>query len=236
MGERADRVLAFSDLPDAVPGPFAAEWEVIRPYLCKLDESSRATRNEGTRTAAETDAVNYAGRVDFDSVLRICSKSGDEVVVGFDGGVKALASRGLTSLQARLYKWDKASRGSGRKGPRNWIPGSEFLKTIDDLRARPLAMSTPAPAPRTSNWEGTLRFRGMVDLCVQQGDAVVIGFAGGREAFLRKRLVDLKTRRSYKWDFTENLAGKRRSDWILGSEVVEMLEGHHRYPCTTVEQ
>jgi len=89
---------------------------------------------------------------------------------------------------------------------------------------------------RTSNWEGTLRFLSMVDLCVQQGDAVVIGFAGGKEAFMRKRLVDLKRRPSYKWDFVENLAGKKRSDWIPGSDVVEMLEGHHRYACTSVEQ
>ena len=236
VGDRADRVLTFSDLPDRVSGPFAAEWEVIRPHLCKLDESSRATRNEVTRTAAETGVVNFAGRVDFDSIVSICDKSGDDVVVGFDGGTKALASRDLSALQARLFKWDNASGGSGRKGSANWIPGAEFLRTIDDLRARSLA-SRSTPAPRASSWEGTLVFSGMVDLCVRQGDAVVVGFTGGKEAFLKKRLVDLKRRPSYKWDFTENLAGKRRADWILGSEVVEMLAGrHHQIPGIPAEQ
>ena len=70
----------------------------------------------------------------------------------------------------------------------------------------------------------------MVDLCVERGDAVVVGFTGGKEAFLKMGLVELKRRSSYKWDFTENLAGKRRADWILGSEIVEMLAGRHQYP------
>ena len=113
--------------------------------LCRLDASSRATRNEATRTAAETGVVNFAGRVDFDSIVRICDESGDDVVVGFDGGTKALASRDLSALQARLFKWDNACGGSGRKGSGNWIPGAEFLRTIDDLRARSLRRRHPHP-------------------------------------------------------------------------------------------
>ncbi len=236
MGERADRVLAFSDLPDSVSGPYAAEWEVIRPYLCKLDESSRATRNEGTRTAAETGAVNYAGRVDFDSILEICSESGDDVVVGFDGGAKALASRDLPSLQARLYKWDKASRGSGRKGSAqldSWLRVPEDDRRLACAPACDVVAHARSPNIQLGRHSALPRHGRPLRGAGRRGRGRV---RRRQEAFLKKRLVDLKRRSSYKWDFTENLAGKRRADWILGSEVVEMLAGHHQYPWTSAEQ
>ena len=96
--KHADRVLTFSELPDSVSGPFAAEWEVVRPYLCRFDEMSRTTRNRGSRAASAADAASFTDRVDYDSILRICRESGDDVIVGFNGGIKALVFCVISSL------------------------------------------------------------------------------------------------------------------------------------------
>ncbi len=226
----ADHVLSFSLLPRSIFGPFAAEWEVIQPYLCELDDSSRSKRNKDGRTLSEVEFANYSGRVDFECIMKICRQSGDDVVVGFAGGIKSLVSSDLVSLQTRLYKWDNVTKGNGCKIPDNWIHGSEFLSAIGELGGEcPPASVSTVTLPHTSNWHGVLSFIGMVDHCALHGDNVVIGFTGGREAFLKKTLVDLKKRPSYKWDFAKQMAGKKRADWIPGSEISEMLVEHHGY-------
>ena len=86
-----------------------------------------------------------------------------------------------------------------------------------------------ASPERSSNWEGTLNFGDMFDLCLKLGDDIMIGFTGGREEFVRRTLSELKKRPSYKWDFAKNTAGKKQSDWLSGATVVEKLKSHHGY-------
>ena len=58
---------------------------------------------------------------------------------------------------------------------------------------------------------------------------MIIDFTGGKDAFLAKSLDELRARSSYKWDYADNLVGKKRSDWLRGGEVAQMLRDHHGY-------
>ena len=59
---------------------------------------------------------------------------GDAIVVGFSGGEEALASRDISSLEDRKYKWDHAIGGTGIKDSRNWIRGSVFSRIIKEKK------------------------------------------------------------------------------------------------------
>jgi hypothetical protein len=228
-----DKLLTFSMLSDSIPGPFAEEWSTIRQRLCALDESSKQVRNHQSDGASRAGATaNFAERVDFRSIIELCRNRGDAVVVGFAGGIPALGRSSLRSLQNRLFKWDRAKGGTGTKVPTNWIRGSVFLRIVGERHVSLHSPSAPVPGPkRRANWQGTLSFRAMFDLCLQRGDEVVIGFTGGKEAFIGKRLFELQNRPSYKWDLAENMARKKRSDWLLGTEVIKILKSNHGYPC-----
>lgn len=87
--------------------------------------------------------------------------------------------------------------------------------------------SNKANATPSRKWQGTLKFDGMVKLCLERGNEIVIGFTGGKEKFSRSNLGKLQNRSHYKWDYKKNLAGKKRSDWLSGASVVEMLKRYH---------
>jgi hypothetical protein len=128
----ADRVLSFALLSNSIKGPFASEWSIIRSRLCAIDDSSQRARNRQSETALKTDtAANFAGLIDFQSIMELCKKRGDAVMVGFAGGDRALASRDLASLENRWYKWDNVVGGIGSKDLSNWIRGTDFIKIID---------------------------------------------------------------------------------------------------------
>ena len=135
----ADKVLTFGMLSNSITGSFAKEWIIIQSHLCLLDDSSQRVRNrqsaQVSKTAhvSKTDrAVNFADRSDFRSIVELCRKMGDAVFVGFSGGDNALASRDISSLEDRKYKWDHAIGGTGIKNSRNWIRGSVFLRIINE--------------------------------------------------------------------------------------------------------
>ena len=62
-----------------------------------------------------------------------------------------------------------------------------------------------------------------------QGDEIVIGFTGGKEKFANSALSELRNRSHYKWDYSTNISGKKRSDWLPGSTVIETLIKHQNY-------
>jgi hypothetical protein len=236
-------VLHFSALSDLIPGAHAEEWQVIRRELCQLDESPKPARGKGAASvpapdAAHRGAKNYADREDLDSVLGRCQKEGDAIIIGFDGGLAELQNSEWSYLEGRKYKWDWAAGGVGFKLVKNWMLGSVFLEAIatvqnrggDDRVGQEAEPSAIKPETKTGvKWQGTLKFTDMLALCVRQGDEVLIGFTGGREAFLAKSLNELRARPSYKWDYADNLAGKKRADWLYGADAVHMLRDHHRY-------
>jgi len=227
----ADKVFSFGMLSNSIPGSFADEWSVLRSHLCVLDNSSRRSRNHQLTTVpGEKRGANYVDIFDYLSIVELCKKLGDAIIVGFVGGVAALASQDLASLKHRRYKWDNVVGGIGNKVPSNWIPGSVFSDIISKKNSHPRESLKQNPAPkRASNWEGTLEFDGMFNLCQKHGDDILIGFTGGREEFTKKTLSELQKRSSYKWDFAKNTTGKKLANWLPGTSVIEMLKTHHRY-------
>jgi len=83
---------------------------------------------------------------------------------------------------------------------------------------------------RQKNWEGTFKFEEMVKFCQAHGDEIIIGFNGGKSQLATKSLSYLENRLHYKWDYVNNIAGKKLSDWISGSQVIRILRRHNKYP------
>jgi hypothetical protein len=227
----ADKVFSFEMLSNSITSKYAEEWSVIRNHLCVLDDSSRRSRNhQRTSAPVEKRAANYVDKVDFQSIVELCKKRGDDVIVGFAGGVAKLAGKDLAYLEGRNYKWDNVVGAIGNKDKKNWIPGSVFSDIISKKTTHPGESPQLNPAPkRASYWEGTHKFDGMVNLCQKHGDDILIGFTGGREEFTRKTLSELQNRPHYKWDFATNTTGKKLADWLRGASVIAMLKTHHRY-------
>ena len=227
----ADKVFSFGMLSNSITGSFAEEWNVIQNHLCMLDDSSRRSRNQQLPSVpVENRVANFVDSIDFLSIVEMCKKLGDAVIVGFTGGVAALVRKDLASLEHRKYKWDNVVGGIGNKVLRNWIPGSVFSDIISKKKTHPRESLHQNPAPkRAKYWEGTLKFDGMFNLCQKHGDDILIGFTGGREEFKRKTLSDLQKRSSYKWDFAKNTTGKKLADWLPGASVIAMLKTHHGY-------
>jgi hypothetical protein len=227
----ADKVLNFKMLSNSITGLFAEEWNSIHACLCTLDDSSRRIRNLQSGIKLSTNnKMNFAARYNFQSIVDLCKQKSDDIIVGFSGGVDSLANKDLYSLENRMYKWDKTLGGVGTKDPNNWIRGSVFIKIIEGKITNQKYSSVPNLKPKhSSHWQATLNFNGMFDLCNQHGDDIIIGFTGGKLAFIRKTLLELQKRPSYKWDYAKNTSGKKQSDWLPGETVIEILKNNHGY-------
>ena len=228
----ADRVLTFGMLAKSYPGSFAEEWSIIHSRLCELDDLSRLSRNIHAPKLQTTSGQNYKKIYNFDAILNLCKERGDSILVGFMGGISEFEKRDIDSLQERAYKWDEIAISTGAKEMRNWIPGSTFLKIMEEKKNNIKSTGNEALSAtpkRSSNWQGTLKFHEMVQFCLDQGDNIIIEFNGGKEVFARSSLDGLKMRLFYKWDYEKNLAGKRQSDWLPGTLVIEMLKKYYGY-------
>ena len=73
---------------------------------------------------------NYKGKKQLNEILEDCKTQGDELLIGFTGGVPKLKQKTASELTQYLFKWDKKENPIGNKIPKNWIPGSTFLKVI----------------------------------------------------------------------------------------------------------
>ena len=145
----ADKVFSFGMLSNTITGSFAEEWSVIRSHLCVLDNSSRRSRNQQLISVpVDIRAANFADSFDYLSIVELCKKLGDAVVVGFTGGVAGLASQDLASLERRKYKWDNVVGGIGNKILSNWIPGSVFSEIISKNNSHPRESLQLNPAPK----------------------------------------------------------------------------------------
>lgn len=120
--------LSFGMLAQDIPPPFADHWKVVRECLIKLDTLNRRIRN-GQPEISDLD--NYQHKVGFDEICNRCRRDGDSILVGFVGGINALQSTDLQTLQTRNYKWDSVQNSKGTKDYRNWIPGNTFLQCVE---------------------------------------------------------------------------------------------------------
>jgi len=124
------QILSFNSLSEEIDSSFAEYWKIIRSHLINLDSDTRRKRNNQSETS---DRDNYQGWLEFNQIIAECQKQGDEILVGFEGGVDALKSAQMSYRQNRKYKWDKSEGGKGTKNARNWIKGNAFLQNISDL-------------------------------------------------------------------------------------------------------
>ena len=147
-----DKVFSFGMLSNSITGSFAEEWSVIRSHLCVLDDSSRRSRNHQLPSVpVDNRAANFTDRTDFHSIVDLCKKQGDAIIVGFYGGVVALEGRGLTALEGRTYKWDNITGGIGKKDQKNWIPGSVFSDIISKKNVHPHESPQLNPEPKRAS-------------------------------------------------------------------------------------
>jgi len=78
--------------------------------------------------------------------------------------------------------------------------------------------------PRRINYQDKLPFHDIVDLCKARGDAIVVGFSGGRTALENSSLAYLE-QRVYKWDEVNKGSGVKSSrNWIPGKTFSWVIE------------
>ncbi len=123
------------------------------------------------------------------------------------------------------------------KGPfaEEWSVIRKHLLKLDDSsqlsrNRRPHKLEKSKTTEKPAYWQGTVKFNEMVKLCHEYGNKIIIGFTGGDLAFSRSTLLELKSRRYYRWDYSVNTKGKKMTDWLAGSNIVEMLKTKKTYP------
>ncbi|PKO09057.1 MAG: hypothetical protein CVU40_12675 [Chloroflexi bacterium HGW-Chloroflexi-2] len=144
----ADSILTFAMLSKSIPGKFAEEWGIIRDHLCALDDSSQRSRNRQYRISAPQrdvmksatsdveispitkKSVHWQGTVDFHEMFNLCLEHGDNIIVGFTGGIERFSSSTFTEIQLRrFYRWDFAKNLTGKKKA-DWLAGSTIIEIL----------------------------------------------------------------------------------------------------------
>jgi hypothetical protein len=143
----ADCVLTFAMLSKSIPGKFPGEWGIIRDHLCTLDDSSQRSRNRQYKISAQTKvnmksasadgeinqisrkSVHWQGKVDFHEMFNLCLEHGDNIIIGFIGGIQAFTRSTFSNLLSRRFKWDYAKNMTG-KMMINWLSGSTVIELL----------------------------------------------------------------------------------------------------------
>jgi hypothetical protein len=130
----------FTIVEDAAM-PANDDWVAAADFVSIL-EGKRTTNVELTPPATRPGSaavpsarVNYAGTATYTEIVRISRREGARVVVGFDGGRRALRESDGGKLRARTFKWDWVDRPTGVKTASHWIPGDEFLAILEEIGA-----------------------------------------------------------------------------------------------------
>lgn len=76
-------------------------------------------------------ARNYNDIVSYEVVIEKARVEGNAIQIGYVGGEKALAVRGLAAIKTRRWKWRRHDGYPDQKP--NWIEGETFVNIIDRL-------------------------------------------------------------------------------------------------------
>jgi hypothetical protein len=107
-----------------------------------------------------------------------------------------------------------------------WKVIHDCLSGLDKVsrRTRNLAFQGEPTRQADLNYRDKCDFDVIVDLCEQKGDAILVGFSGGRNALENRSLADLQRRR-FKWDLVKGGTGKKdRNNWIPGSTFAWVIQ------------
>ncbi len=121
--------LSFADLPTTLNAhAHADQWACIRNSLTSLDTLTRRMRNgDDPATAGEK---NYKEMLDFEKTMDLCRSRGASIVLGLMNWRSELTRMTMEQLRIKIYKYDEAEGGIGKKIGRNWIPGDQFLTHV----------------------------------------------------------------------------------------------------------
>jgi len=119
------------NLPSGSEEGYSRYRALLCDALCALDEKRKANAS-----ADPSDRQNYQGKAFLEEMLARC-RSDESIVVGFDGGRRALEQVPLGVLEQRQFKWDRADKDrKGVKDNRHWMEGSSFVESIEKVRSR----------------------------------------------------------------------------------------------------
>lgn len=76
---------------------------------------------------------NFDGIGEYNEIKERCER-GEEIAIGFAGGLSRLKGERLGKLQERMWKWRRPSN-TGRTVGRNWIDAKAWLQAISRLPA-----------------------------------------------------------------------------------------------------
>ena len=137
----ADVVLTFGMLSQSISGPLSSDWETVHEFLNKLDSISLQSRNSQIshriarfNTKTRNSSPRWQGTLKFNDMVGFCREHGDDVIIGFTGGVNRFRNTPMDELKNRShYKWDYASNLAG-KNRSDWINGLTVVKLINQKR------------------------------------------------------------------------------------------------------
>ncbi len=180
---------------------------------------------------SNTDSVNYVSKLPFGEIIRKIEDVGDDIIIGFQGGISELWLANLEALRKRKYKWDYREKPIGKKNPENWILGTNFLSVIKSK----MGEGYPEPAINYrfaessaqaigNNYRGKLSLEGIVRKCQKEGDKIVIGYYGGLKKLKQASPSELRNRKAYKWDWENSpILPKQWKNWISCSDFLEVV-------------
>ena len=73
---------------------------------------------------------NYHDKTNLNGILSLCAKHGDNLLIGFSGGLNAMINTPKSKLDTRMYKYDFVENSTGKKTNSNWINGNEFMRLL----------------------------------------------------------------------------------------------------------
>lgn len=102
-------------------------------FLLRLEELEQNKRPALGRIKSVNQPVsrkNYAGKTYLQGIITLTAEHGDDLLIGFSGGINALRNTPRTKLETRQYKYDFVGNRTGKKVSSNWLRGIEFMGVV----------------------------------------------------------------------------------------------------------
>jgi len=132
-----EHFFSFRNLATKVSENFQSrKWSEFSGPLMMLCQKLQELDIENQDARVER-SLNYSGReTGLADIVKRARQHGDEITVGFTGGISLLASSLPDGLKNRLFLWDWTDytrAAAGKKDGRNWLSGSIFLEIVEEI-------------------------------------------------------------------------------------------------------
>lgn len=218
-----DLAITWKDIED-----FSREWVGGNHYITHRLKNARERYNQYNASVSDADRINYKAINSLAEVKKLCREYGSAIWVGYQGGEKELIHNDYHTLLHRKFKWDYRDDPTGKKVLQNWIPGDLFLMRSNELELASGKTSGSASERASNNGQSKnyfdkTNFNGIISLCSEHGDNLIIGINGGANVMINTPRDKLENR-WYKYDFKDRALGKKKaSNWLSASEFMRIL-------------